>query len=89
MFIPSAARVHYGCVIFVRILQGLVEVRHCQRCVTAVCFILCYFIFFIVCMNKKSAMNLFSHFIRSLYNFSSGENKEYGVQFNEMRDALY
>lgn len=26
MFIPSAARVHYGCVIFVRILQGLVEV---------------------------------------------------------------
>ncbi|KAG7262216.1 hypothetical protein CRUP_023886 [Coryphaenoides rupestris] len=25
MFIPSAARVHYGCVIFVRILQGLVE----------------------------------------------------------------
>lgn len=27
MFIPSAARVHYGCVIFVRILQGLVEVR--------------------------------------------------------------
>lgn len=28
MFIPSAARVHYGCVIFVRILQGLVEVKH-------------------------------------------------------------
>lgn len=27
MFIPSAARFHYGCVIFVRILQGLVEVR--------------------------------------------------------------
>lgn len=27
MLIPSAARVHYGCVIFVRILQGLVEVR--------------------------------------------------------------
>lgn len=26
MLIPSAARVHYGCVIFVRILQGLVEV---------------------------------------------------------------
>lgn len=26
MFIPSAARVHYGCVLFVRILQGLVEV---------------------------------------------------------------
>lgn len=26
MFIPSAARVHYGCVMFVRILQGLVEV---------------------------------------------------------------
>lgn len=26
MFIPSAARAHYGCVIFVRILQGLVEV---------------------------------------------------------------
>ncbi|NP_001005398.1 vesicular glutamate transporter 2.1 isoform 2 [Danio rerio] len=25
MFIPSAARGHYGCVIFVRILQGLVE----------------------------------------------------------------
>uniref|UniRef100_A0A8C5N183 Vesicular glutamate transporter 1 n=1 Tax=Leptobrachium leishanense TaxID=445787 RepID=A0A8C5N183_9ANUR len=25
MLIPSAARVHYGCVIFVRILQGLVE----------------------------------------------------------------
>ncbi|KAK3570401.1 hypothetical protein QTP86_019281 [Hemibagrus guttatus] len=25
MFIPSAARVHYGCVMFVRILQGLVE----------------------------------------------------------------
>ncbi|XP_012688549.1 vesicular glutamate transporter 2.2 [Clupea harengus] len=25
MFIPSAARSHYGCVIFVRILQGLVE----------------------------------------------------------------
>ncbi|XP_065134669.2 vesicular glutamate transporter 3 [Paramisgurnus dabryanus] len=25
MFIPSAARVHYGCVLFVRILQGLVE----------------------------------------------------------------
>uniref|UniRef100_A0A8C5GMH2 Major facilitator superfamily (MFS) profile domain-containing protein n=1 Tax=Gouania willdenowi TaxID=441366 RepID=A0A8C5GMH2_GOUWI len=25
MFIPSAARTHYGCVIFVRILQGLVE----------------------------------------------------------------
>ena len=22
MFIPSAARVHYGCVLFVRILQG-------------------------------------------------------------------
>lgn len=34
-------------------------------------------------------MNLFSHFIRSLYNFSSGENKEYDAQFNEMRDALY
>lgn len=34
-------------------------------------------------------MNLFSHFIRSLYNFSCRENKEYGVQFNEMRDALY
>lgn len=27
MLIPSAARVHFGCVIFVRILQGLVEVR--------------------------------------------------------------
>lgn len=27
MLIPSAARVHYGFVIFVRILQGLVEVR--------------------------------------------------------------
>ncbi|CDQ96610.1 unnamed protein product [Oncorhynchus mykiss] len=27
MFIPSAARTHYGLVIFVRILQGLVEVR--------------------------------------------------------------
>lgn len=26
MFIPAAARVHYGCVMFVRILQGLVEV---------------------------------------------------------------
>lgn len=26
MFIPTAARAHYGCVIFVRILQGLVEV---------------------------------------------------------------
>ncbi|KAG5846182.1 hypothetical protein ANANG_G00147090 [Anguilla anguilla] len=26
MFIPSAARVHYGCVLFVRVLQGLVEV---------------------------------------------------------------
>jgi len=26
MCIPSAARVHYGCVMFVRILQGLVEV---------------------------------------------------------------
>ncbi len=26
MFIPSAARAHYGCVLFVRILQGLVEV---------------------------------------------------------------
>uniref|UniRef100_A0A671LR59 Major facilitator superfamily (MFS) profile domain-containing protein n=1 Tax=Sinocyclocheilus anshuiensis TaxID=1608454 RepID=A0A671LR59_9TELE len=25
MFIPSAARVHYGCVMFVRVLQGLVE----------------------------------------------------------------
>ncbi|KAM9481679.1 vesicular glutamate transporter 3 isoform 1-T1 [Clarias gariepinus] len=25
MFIPSAARVHYGCVLFVRVLQGLVE----------------------------------------------------------------
>ncbi|ROL52768.1 Vesicular glutamate transporter 2.1 [Anabarilius grahami] len=25
MFIPTAARAHYGCVIFVRILQGLVE----------------------------------------------------------------
>uniref|UniRef100_A0A8C5QTI3 Vesicular glutamate transporter 1 n=1 Tax=Leptobrachium leishanense TaxID=445787 RepID=A0A8C5QTI3_9ANUR len=25
MLIPSAARVHYGCVIFVRVLQGLVE----------------------------------------------------------------
>ncbi|KAF4091694.1 hypothetical protein AMELA_G00039370 [Ameiurus melas] len=25
MFIPSAARAHYGCVLFVRILQGLVE----------------------------------------------------------------
>uniref|UniRef100_A0A3B4G4Q5 Solute carrier family 17 member 8 n=1 Tax=Pundamilia nyererei TaxID=303518 RepID=A0A3B4G4Q5_9CICH len=25
MFIPSAARTHYGCVMFVRILQGLVE----------------------------------------------------------------
>ena len=30
MFIPSAARTHYGCVMFVRILQGLVEVR--PRC---------------------------------------------------------
>lgn len=27
MLIPSAATVHYGCVMFVRILQGLVEVR--------------------------------------------------------------
>lgn len=27
MLIPSAARVHYGAVIFVRILQGLVEVK--------------------------------------------------------------
>ena len=27
MFIPSAARAHYGCVMCVRILQGLVEVR--------------------------------------------------------------
>lgn len=89
MFIPSAARVHYGCVIFVRILQGLVEVRHCQRCVTAV-YVLFYVILFLLCAwIKKSAMNLFSHFIRSLYNFSSRENKEYGVQFNEMRDALY
>lgn len=26
MFIPSAARTHYGCVICLRILQGLVEV---------------------------------------------------------------
>ncbi|KAJ8381278.1 hypothetical protein SKAU_G00020560 [Synaphobranchus kaupii] len=25
MFIPSAAQVHYGCVMFVRVLQGLVE----------------------------------------------------------------
>lgn len=65
--------------------KTLSEVRH-----TSLCFILCYYYyFFIVCMNKKSAMNLFSHFIRSLYNFSSRENKEYGVQFNEMRDALY
>lgn len=31
MFIPSAARVHYGCVIFVRILQGLVEVRQYRQ----------------------------------------------------------
>lgn len=31
MFIPSAARVHYGCVIFVRILQGLVEVRESKH----------------------------------------------------------
>lgn len=30
MLIPSAARVHYGCVIFVRILQGLVEVKPCS-----------------------------------------------------------
>ncbi|MGH0157175.1 UNVERIFIED_CONTAM: hypothetical protein FKN15_033152 [Acipenser sinensis] len=28
MLIPSAARVHYGLVIFVRILQGIVEVKH-------------------------------------------------------------
>nr|XP_023693979.1 vesicular glutamate transporter 2.2-like [Paramormyrops kingsleyae] len=33
MLIPSAARVHYGCVMFVRILQGLVEVgRHGHPC---------------------------------------------------------
>ncbi len=32
MFIPSAARVHYGCVMFVRILQGLVEVRKHVGC---------------------------------------------------------
>lgn len=31
MFIPSAARVHYGCVMFVRILQGLVEVQSKKR----------------------------------------------------------
>jgi len=28
MLIPAAARVHYGCVIMVRICQGLVEVCH-------------------------------------------------------------
>lgn len=69
MFIPSAARVHYGCVIFVRILQGLVEVRHCQRCVTAVYvlfyFMLFYFIF-IVCMDKKIS----NEFILSLYSLT-------------------
>lgn len=37
MFIPSAARVHYGCVIFVRILQGLVEVR-ASKCVPVLHF---------------------------------------------------
>lgn len=65
--------------------KTLSEVRH-----SSLCFILCYFILFLLCAwIKKSAMNLFSHFIRSLYNFSSRENKEYGVQFNKMRDALY
>lgn len=28
MFIPTAARMHFGCVIIVRVLQGLVEVLH-------------------------------------------------------------
>lgn len=36
MLIPSAARVHYGCVIFVRILQGLVEVRWVEGCLVCV-----------------------------------------------------
>lgn len=31
MLIPSAARVHFGCVIIVRIFQGLVEVRDSSR----------------------------------------------------------
>ena len=31
MLIPSAARVHFGCVILVRIFQGLVEVQTHQR----------------------------------------------------------
>lgn len=36
MLIPSAARVHYGCVIFVRILQGLVEVSLVEKCTAGV-----------------------------------------------------
>lgn len=28
MLIPSAARIHFGCVIIVRVFQGLVEVPH-------------------------------------------------------------
>lgn len=33
MLIPAAARVHYGCVIMVRVCQGLVEVCHLCACV--------------------------------------------------------
>lgn len=32
MFIPTAARMHFGCVIIVRVLQGLVEVLHTCYC---------------------------------------------------------
>lgn len=40
MFIPSAARVHYGCVMFVRILQGLVEVQS-KKTLTSCKAVLC------------------------------------------------
>lgn len=42
MFIPTAARMHFGCVIIVRVLQGLVEVLH-------TCYSFC-------CLQRRHAM---------------------------------
>ncbi|NXR99113.1 VGLU2 protein, partial [Oxylabes madagascariensis] len=62
MLIPSAARVHYGCVIFVRILQGLVEV---WKTTTSFCGkYLCIFVFlpFVTCKcSEADFCSLFIH----------------------------
>lgn len=55
MLIPSAARIHYSCVIVVRVLQGLVEVAHTSHYVHEwVCVfrsVLCYMIIPFITMS--------------------------------------